>query len=246
MQTSWDVEEARNLIAAVHGSEQLALARTTLASLAERQTYASYHYHEYRRVLHVTFDSQIESQSLLEIALPHMLQDRWNINHPLTQASAHVMACIQSLHASLDTMAHAVYYALGMNLAPNALREHDVSLHRVIKALEGNVAAQNVLAHLTELQRSPILKHLSALVNHSKHRRVLHPSFSVDLRDPDKETYKLEFPEFSHNNASYPSIGADKLLEDVQAALSPTLVSCGNEVNNALRELIGNKFKPAA
>lgn len=246
MRTSWDVEEARNLIASVHGSEQLALARTTLSSLAERQTYASYHYHEYRRILHAIFDSQTESQSLLEIALPHMLQDRWNITHPLTQASAHVMACVQSLHASLDTMAHAVYYALGMNLGPNALKEHDVSLHRVIRALEGKVANQPVLDQLSLLQGSPILKHLSAVANHSKHRRVLSPSFSVDLRDPENEKYTLDFPEFSHHNTSYPSIGANKLLEEVQEVLSPTLVACGNAANHVLHEIAKKLQHPPA
>lgn len=246
MRTIWDLEEARNLIAAVHGSEQLALARTTLSSLAERQTYASYHYHEYCRVLHVTFDSQIGSQSLLEIALPHMLQDRWNTTHPLAQASAHVMACIQSLHASLDIMAHAVYYALGMNLVPNPLKEHEVSLHKVIRALEGKAATQPVLDQLAQLQASPTLKHLAALANHSKHRRVLHPSFSVDLRDPSEEKYKLEFPEFTHNNTSYPPIDANELLEEVQSVLSPTLVACGNEVNNALRAIVESKDVPPA
>ena len=43
------------------------------------------------------------------------------------QLGAHVVACVQSLHAIADTFAHAIYFSLAYNLHADALDEHKVT-----------------------------------------------------------------------------------------------------------------------
>ncbi|HEX5310805.1 hypothetical protein [Aquabacterium sp.] len=238
MKTAWNVKEARELIAEAHGRDQLELARTTIDSLAERQTYASYHFHEYRRILHEAIDAKLAEKSLLELTLPIELEEHWRIDNALTQASANAIACIQSLHAIMDTLAHTVCYAAGLNLGSTPIKERDVSLGKVIKALAADTDFHGVWDQLNLLNTDQVLQHLSALVNHSKHRRVLRPSLNVDLRTPSQQTYELEFPGFSHNGCKYPAVNADKMMEEAYSVLSPTVVACGNELNEALRSIV--------
>jgi hypothetical protein len=237
MRTSWDVAATRNLIGKLYGANQLALVRPTLESLAERQTYASYHFHEYKKILHENIDSRLPEKSLLELTFKIQTEEQWRIDNALTQAAANVIACIQSLHCLLDTLAHAVCFTTGLNLGPEALPERLIASHKVRDKLNGKTEFSEVLDHFNEMEANDIVKHLAALVNHSKHRKVLRPSLNVDLRKSGTQSYELEFPAFTHNGKSYPAANVEAFLEEAYGFLSPKIVECGNALNKALDKM---------
>ncbi|HRH17085.1 MAG TPA: hypothetical protein PLS22_06490 [Aquabacterium sp.] len=220
------------------GPSQLSLIRSTLESLAERQVYASYHFGEVNRILHENIDAHLGKKSLLELTLPLHTHDTWRTDNALTQASANAMACLQSLHCLLDTLAHAVCYALGFNTGASPLKERAISLPNVIAALKVKQEFGKLHDALLALKSNPTIKHLDALVNHSKHRRVLRPSLNVDLSKPDRQSYSLEFPAFSHNAEQFPSKQAVAFMEEAYAEISPEIVSCGNTLNEILSKLV--------
>jgi len=234
--TSWDVEKTRVLVAQIYGVRQVELIRPCLSSLAERQAYASYHFHEHKDILNRHIDSHLGTKHILELTLPLHTADQWRIDNALTQAAAHVTACLQSLHCLLDTLAHAVCFSTGLNIGPGALTERAIRAHSVKKALENKPEYADVLRSFDEIGSHQIIKHLGALVNHSKHRSVIRPVLNVDLSKPKVQKYELEFPAFTYDGKPFPATNVEQFLEQAYEVLSPKIVKCGNALNSALEK----------
>jgi len=236
--TSWDIEKARILVAQIYGAAQVELMRPCLNSLAERQAYASYHFHEHKNILERHIDSHLGTKHILDLTLPLHTADQWRIDNALTQAAAHVTACLQSLHCLVDTLAHAVCYCTGLNTGPNALAERAIGAHSVKQALKSKPEYIDVLRSFDEIGTHQKIKHLAALVNHSKHRSVIRPILNVDVSAPKVQKYDLEFPAFTYDGRSFPVANVEKFLEQAYEVLSPKIVECGNALNVALEKLV--------
>jgi hypothetical protein len=236
--TSWDIEKARVLVEQIFGVAQVELVRPCFNSLAERQAYASYHFHEHKSILERHIDSHLGTKDILELTLPLHTADQWRIDNALTQAAAHVTACLQNLHCLLDTLAHAVCYCMGLNIGFNALTERAIGAHSVKQALKDKPEFTDVLRPFDEIGTHPMIKHLAALVNHSKHRSVIRPVLNVDVSAPRTQKYELEFPAFTYNGKQFPAVNVEKFLEKAYEVLSPKVVECGNALNVALEQRI--------
>lgn len=236
--TSWDVEKTRTLVAQIYGESQVELIRPCINSLLERQTYASYHFHEHKGILEKHIDSHLGTKHILELTLPLHTTGQWRIDNALTQAAAHVTACLQSLHCLLDTLAHAVCYCTGLNIESKALTEREIGAHSVKKALKDKLEYVDVLRSFDEIVTHQVIKHLSALVNHSKHRSVIRPVLNVDVSTPKIQKYELEFPAFAYDGKLFPAANVEKFLEQAYEVLSPKIVECGNALNTALEKCL--------
>lgn len=234
--TSWDVEETRNLVADLFGSEQVELVRASLNSLAERQVFASYHFHEYKSILVNHIDSQLGEKHILELTLPLHTEDCFRIDNALNQAAANVVACLQSLHCIPDTLSHALYYAVGLNMSA-PLAPHRISTVTVKKAFAEMANLSDVASLIGQITDNSTLKHLDALVNHSKHRSIVRPSLNVDLRKSNGPTYNLEFPRIEYKGNHYPIADVEEFMEKAHSALSPQVVATGNALNAALKSI---------
>lgn len=230
--TSWDVEKTRKLVRQVYGLSQLETIRPSLESLAERQIFASYHFHEYKRILHQHIGSRLGKKHILELTLSLNTSDRYRIDNALNQAAANVIACLQSLHCLLDTLAHVIYFSSGLNLMPDALSGREISSNRVTSRLRNRSNFSRVLDTFDAISRHQLVKHLSALVNHSKHRSVIRPSLNVD-----GSAYTLVFPEFVYDTKTYQAVDTERFMEQVYEVFSPKVVECGNHLNSVLEAL---------
>lgn len=235
--TSWDVGKTRELVEKIYGPPQLKAIRPSLESLVERQIFASYHFYEYKRILHRHIDSRLGEKHILELTLPLTTTDQYRADNALNQAAANVIACLQSLHCLLDTLAYVIYYCSGLNLTPDALPERDISTNRVASKLRSRSDFSKVLDAFDALSSHQLVKHLSALINHSKHRSVIRPSLNIDLRKADGPSYVLEFPEFVYDKKTYQAVDTERFMEQVYEVLSPKVVECGNHMNDVLETI---------
>jgi hypothetical protein len=237
--TSWDIERTRKLVTQVYGPQQVELIRPSLEALAERQVFASYHFHEYKNILDKHIDSRLGERHILELTLPLHTTDQYRIDNALNQAAANAIACLQSLHCLLDTLAHVIYYCSGLNLTSDFLSERDISSNRVVLKLRSRPDFSSALNAFDGISSHQHVKHLSALVNHSKHRSVIRPSLNVDLRNTSEPTYALEFPAFTYNKKTYRAVDAERFMEQVYEVLSPKVVECGSLLNDVLETNVG-------
>ena len=131
----WHLEEMYGLIKAVFGQAQERLARSSTQSVLDQQAFARYHYQEALR-LSKTFERRyLANSSLIRMHTQDGQRKRVAFEKYIVKAGAHATAAVQSLHAIPDILAHAIYFACGQNLGPNALQDKDVALPAVVGAL---------------------------------------------------------------------------------------------------------------
>ena len=133
--TPWNLEVTELLVRTAHGDHQAGLLEPCLRSIADRQIYAAYHYHEYKKLIHENIDSKIAGRHLLELILDPNEINRGDFYATQKHIAANVIACAQNLHCVADTLAHAAYYASAINLSPTKLVERAINLSAVSKAL---------------------------------------------------------------------------------------------------------------
>lgn len=235
--TSWDIKETRNLVTDLFGSEQVELVRASLNSLVERRDFARYHFQEYKSILVTHIDSKFGEKHILELTLPLHNEECFSIDNALNQAAANVVACLQSLHCITDTLSYALYYAVGLNMSGTPLAPHRISAVTVKNAFAEMANLSGVASLIGQITDNPTLKHLDALVNHSKHRSIVRPSLNVDLRKSSGPTYNLEFPSIEYKGNHYPIADVQEFMENAYSVLSSQVNATGNALNAALRSM---------
>lgn len=231
----WNLDETRSHVLRCFGAEQLELLEPSLASLHDRQFFAGYHYHEFRRLLHEGVDSKLPELHILQIMLPASSEALVSIATLRKHVAANVLACVQSLHALADTLAYAVAYACGLNLGPAAIAERRISLGAVATALNNRAGFGNVASILLNVKSHPDFEYLAALVNHSKHRSIVEPRLHVDATAKEHTPYALRFRGFNYDGRLFERRDVESLLEPLYSWLSYRIVDCGNELNLTLR-----------
>ena len=162
--SSWDLQEARSLSRQRFGQEQFNLATHSLGSTVDRREYARFHYHEAKDIIDTRLGTLQQEQRLFLVMLGGGTDDEQNeYENSRVQLGAHVVACVQSLHAIADTFAHAIYFSLAYNLHADALDEHKVTANSVKKKL--HPAHVRLAGGLGELISHPNAKYLRALAN---------------------------------------------------------------------------------
>lgn len=230
----WNIEQTRTLIAARHGRQQLELSRNCLRSVTERLRHARYHFQEAWRLLKENIDDRISTESIYLVTLSTE-SDEWNtLDNCLMSVEANAIACAQAVHSIADNLAHVVYFALGMNLGSIALREHDVTIHRVTAELEENMPhCSDVANALNTLMMEPAFVAVEAFVNVAKHRGFSETRLNIDPPERDSP-YILELGAFAYRKVPYPEREIEDVLAPAYAAASEAVVEIGNAINAAL------------
>lgn len=182
------------------GDDQVDLFRFSLSSLGDRVAYATYHLDEATRLM----------SAYTSGAGPRPGDDHGPFNAALTHTAAHVLACLQSLHACADICAHVVYYGLGSNLDPKPIEERRVGVSSVL----ARIPESPVSIALSSITKCADFEYLDAVVNRSKHRSVVYTAYSFDPRDSgeDQSWHGVKLWKFERHGRTYPSRRTEEFL----------------------------------
>lgn len=230
----WDVKQTREHVRRIYGEEQLALVRPCLRSLADRQIYAQIHFRDAREKTGSYVQTRLEQSSLLETIADAEAWDVFNV--VIREIGAHLTACIQSIHAIPDILAHAVYYSLAFNLSPAFLNPRSITVGSVVRLLRVDQQLVALSDLLDELARGGAFPHLSALANLAKHRSIVFPALEEDSSGARDETHSVVFPEFERDGSTYPKVYAEELLALEHHRCSKLLVETGRALNALLQQ----------
>ena len=162
-------QQLKRYLRDLRGDDQVDLFRFSLSSLRDRIDYAQYHVDEAKRLMspYTAGDG------------PRPGDDPQPFKTALTQTAAHVLACLQSLHACADICAHVVYFGVGSNLDPKPIKERLVGARTVLARIPDHPTSQA----LRSLVENPEFEYLDAVVNRSKHRTVIYTGYTFEPRD---------------------------------------------------------------
>lgn len=230
----WNLNETREHISRLFGGRQLELAAPSIRSVDDRQIYARIHFQAARAAVEAYVSSELQDASLFKVTLGGDREGWAKFNVFTREVGAHLTACIQSIHAVPDILANALYYSLGLNLLPSAIKPRALSVTSVTAQLTKHSGSAKLGALLKTLATSGEFKHLSALANQAKHRSIVFPSLNEDFTGEREARHAVTFPAFEHECVSYRPVFAEEFLRNEYIRCSALVVEIGGELNAIL------------
>jgi hypothetical protein len=235
----WSFDETRRLVRTLYGEQQEYLLSPSLDSLDSRQRYAGYHLNNFERLVTDRLMSEPNGWLPDRLVLAGSTEEARKNQLLRMRLAAEATACAASLHALLDTLAHAVTYSLGMNLGGEALTERQISLSAVQQRLSKAGTSPAVAQALDELDHAEEVTYLEALVNHSKHRSVIRPGFAFgDFSGLPSFSIEFEAFSFRHSKQSpltqYGRREVKEALVNAHGVISPWIVGVGHALLDVL------------
>lgn len=231
----WNLDETRKQIARLFGHDQVRLAKDSLRSIDDRMTYAWVHYQDAVQLIDGYIDENLKSATLIEAVHFGGENRSAEFNLFIRKVGAHLIACIQSIHALPDILAHAVYFSLAINLTAKPIKERLITASSVAKRLLEVPDAEPVRLLLTELANGGGFPHLSALANHSKHRSIIFPSMNEDWTGLRTERHSVMFSAFEYDGRSFVRVSAKEFLVSESDRCSRLVIQTGHALNIVLQ-----------
>lgn len=189
-------------------------------------------FYESKRLLEEHIDAKLDKQTIYDLTWPTDPENWGELMHCLMKVEANLIACAQAVHALGDILAHAAYFAMGINLGPKALQEDKINLSSVEGLALSDPKFNDVGRKLQILRNDHGFIGIAALVNHSKHRGLIEPRLSVEPNDTTP--YVMEFGAFRYRTKDYAERGVQDVLGPGYDAASKAVVDTGNAINAAL------------
>lgn len=199
----WDVLALKEKVEARFGRPQRDALEPALKTISQRQDFAKYHFSELARKLKAAIGTGDTTSNLVllmsDAASPEPTGEFLQIQ---LAVAAHAHATLQCVHTFADVMAHAIYYALGMNLrSESRMNETAVRIENVQKKLGRVDGAEQIVSLLHELVSDEDFQYLGHVVNQSKHYAVVEAQIAADLTGADKHGIFLKA--FKRGNVNY-------------------------------------------
>ena len=231
----WNLDDTRKQICSLYGRDQLDLAKGCLRSVDDRMTYAWVHYQDAIQLIESYVDENLKESTLIEVLHCGSEEGSTDFNLFIRKVGAHLVACIQSIHALPDILAHAIYYSLAINLTEKPIKERLITASSVAKRLSEVSDAEPVRQLLTELTTGGAFPHLSALANHSKHRSIIFPSMNEDWTGLREERHTVMLSAFEYDGSTYAQVSAKELLVAESDRCFKLVIQTGRALNAVLR-----------
>ncbi|MFC5568827.1 hypothetical protein ACFPN1_01950 [Lysobacter yangpyeongensis] len=230
MTTGWNLGELRNHVERLFGQWQRDALNPCLKTIVERRDFARFHYSEAARLLSEAIGDR-EQFEMVGVMTGAYDKEPGDFEWARFQASAHVSACVHSMHSLADIAGHMVYLAFGMNRDPTKeLSEKELTVYRVRDRLESH----SIRALLNELLEHPNFAYLSALNNHSKHRSIVSMPYSVDMTGKDPEGHGMKFAEFLYDGKPHGPRWAKPFLKQEYERQEGLILAIGETLNAEL------------
>jgi hypothetical protein len=229
--STWDLNLLKGYVLSLHGESLKAEISPCLNSIAERQEYARFHFNEAKDSLESFIKTEHLVEDLFRLAFGKGGEGFSEFEENKLKAQAHTLACLQNMHSVLDILSHVIYYGLNLNMAK---REREISINALSRWLSENSKFSQLSNLITQLKGHDDYLYLNALVNHSKHKSVIAPSFNFNLRKSGEDVNEFLFPNFSYGNKNYKKRLVYDFLSSEYDRQGTQIILIGNELNKVL------------
>ena len=184
-----------------------------------------YHYREVERLVGTDLEDADSNDFLANYVFPSNTPEYQKFHHRRIEAEANLLAFLQCVHATEDTLGHVIYFAMNFD----QLESHRISIHAAHKLLVDGPLKTEVQAMFDNAD----LRYVAALVNHSKHRSVIGAPISVSFIE-DEQPHGLKFEGFTYRETWYPQRWAIPFLKTSFDAIQRHMLRIGSALNQQL------------
>lgn len=232
----WNLKSLLEEVSYLYGDTQRDLLSLCLYSIVDRQFYVRFHFQEGMKLLKKFLENKDDPNTLIMLILGKDEEEYSEFYLRRKQAEAHIVACMQSMHALSDTLGHVVYFATGQNLdAKTCLESKKISIFSTRKALKLDPTKAEIENLIRQLIEHSDYRYLSDIVNHSKHRRIIGMPFSVSIVEGADQPYGLQLKAFEHQNRIYSTKWVEPFLEREYERQVVLVNQIGKKLNHWVR-----------
>jgi hypothetical protein len=200
--------------------------------------YSTLHWRNARRCLKRFTDSLPKDEIwLVSILGTREAEHRYNLF--LRDVGAHLTACLESMDAVPDILAHAAYFSLAMDKSVR-LAPQEVNCRKLRALLNDDSQFVGIAAPFVEMLDCPKFLHLRAMCNRAKHRSQEFARYG-EWQEIGSTQVGLCFPSFSHQHGklvdAFPAVAALPFLLNAGMELKLNMVRVGNALNAHLGAL---------
>lgn len=225
----WDMDETRRLVELNFGVAQRESFNSYTKPFNHRFYHSQYHFQEIQRLLREAIDEKLVEKDIIEI----LLMEFNTSQQSFIKIEAHIIACAQSIHSVTDIFAHAVYFALGLNLnKESSLKGKQINFKNVIDKITEEKFFE-VRRIMTQLLESDLYNLLENIVIQGKHRGLPEPTIAVKSEE-NEIPYNLQFSAFTFGDKLQIEREFQELLSPIYAETSQMVVQTGILINEAL------------
>ncbi len=223
----WKLQELRELIEKVHGSEQLSKASSHINSVDWKIRSASYHSYTASDAFTSVFEN-VEHES---ISVVNMILSTGEEASKLHEArliyEANVIACAQAMHSVTDIISHVILHAIAIN----GVDEENLCL----KSIRKHVPSSGLKDKIVRVSGLKSFRYLQDFVNTTKHIRLVASAYTVDLTGKEEHSHGVRFKAFTCKDRSHPEKWGLDFLEELKQ-LSIEYVNLWQELNVLLAQ----------
>ncbi|MDB5821134.1 MAG: hypothetical protein JWQ11_4774 [Rhizobacter sp.] len=248
----WNLEPLRADARRLFRHSQLQRFERALNSVVDRAFNVGYHSHEAMKIMSAALDGWDTERVFLDAMLGADEDSFEKVHSERRKAQAHAIAFMQNLHAVGDTLAHLVYFGLGLDLLPSKpLKPKQVNLETVIEALpNGHIPATGLASQLKRMAGHPEYRYVADAVNRSKHISVVGTPIRVQTPVNGTASHDITFESFQHHDGPcYPARSVTDFIATELPRRQSELDSIGRQFNEDMRSLVlrrgGAAFNPA-
>lgn len=228
----WNVKLLLEDVFCLYGEKQSDLLSPCIYSILDRQFYVRFHFQEGTKLLKEFLEDKDDQSALIMLILGKDEEEYNEFYLRRKQAEAHMVACMQSMHALSDTLGHAIYFATGQNLDTKTyLESKKISIFSTRKALKLDPTKAEIEDLIRQLIEHSDYRYLSDIVNHSKHRRIIGTPFSVSMAEDADRPYGLQLKAFKHEDRTYSSEWIEPFLEREYKRQDVLIIQIGEKLN---------------
>lgn len=140
---------------------------------------------------------------------------------------AQVESCAQSLHALADILAQII----NIVVLRCRFKEDDVSIKNILKTMQKEAIAEDVVIQVNELLRDDAFRYIEAFCNTIKHRRIIMTNFNAEYGEDMRNEHGLIFEEFTFRYNVYPQTWSSDILEKYRVRVFELITKIGLSIN---------------
>lgn len=209
-------------------NQHFEIIKKIIDGLHNRQEYAIYHYHEYKKITE-------SIETLSEVFRLALLLDE-NSYSKQVALKANIMACLHNMHITHDLLGQLIDKVLNLNI------KGKIYLQTVINHLTINTNLQyaNLVTLLHKFagptieKAHPFFQYLADIVNHSKHQYTIEPIFKTNLQG--QATRSCCFNSFKKGKNSYEEMDSDFFINTEYNREAKLIIQIENELINILQK----------
>lgn len=223
--SSWKLQELRDLIKSKHGEEQLAKAVEHINSVDWKLRSASYHSYVASKAFDSVF-SDIENESIHAIKMILSSgQEATNFNEAKFIYEFNVIACSQAMHSVGDIISHVILDAVIIK----DIDEENLDL----KAIQKMIPPSKLKRSVVRILGMESYLYLRDFVNMTKHVRLVGSGYTVDISGEEEYSNGVKFKAFTCRNREHNHKWGEDFLRELRQ-LSVEFVKLGQSINEYL------------